>query len=94
MYTFVLVVQILLAISITILVLLQRSEGGLGGMSGQSVNSFLTARQAGNALSRLTKWFFVCFCLITILLIVMTKKADQHTQFSLMPDVPVASQEE
>ena len=63
MYLFVLVIQILLAIGITVLVLLQRSEGGMGGLTGQSANSFLTARQAGNALSRLTKWFFVLFCI-------------------------------
>jgi len=93
MYTFVLVVQILLAISITVLVLLQRSEGGLGGMTGQSANSFLTARQAGNALSRLTKWFFICFCLVTLFLIVMTKNMDQKPQISLMPDTDISQGE-
>ena len=85
MYLFVLVVQILLAIGLTLLVLLQRSEGGMGGLSGQSANSFLTARQAGDALSKLTKWFFVLFCVTTLALMIMTKNASAPQQVSLLP---------
>lgn len=84
MYLFVLVIQILLAIGITALVLLQRSEGGMGGLTGQSANSFLTARQAGNALSRLTKWFFVLFCIATIALMIMARNANNPQQVSLL----------
>ena len=87
MYLFILVVQMLLAAGLTILVLLQRSEGGLGGMAGQSANSFLTARQAGNALSRLTKWFFVLFCITTLSLTILTKNASQPQQTPLLPPV-------
>lgn len=85
MYLFVLVIQILLALGLTILVLLQRSEGGMGGLSGQSANSFLTARQAGDALSRLTKYFFVAFCVVTLALMIMAKKDNQPVQTSLLP---------
>lgn len=85
MYLFILVIQILLALGLTILVLLQRSEGGMGGLSGQSANSFLTARQAGDALSRLTKYFFVAFCVVTLALMVMAKKDNQPAQASLLP---------
>ena len=85
MYLFVLVVQILLAAGITILVLLQRSEGGMGGLSGQSANSFLTARQAGNALSKLTKYFFIGFCVTTLALMIMAKNSSTATQVSLLP---------
>ena len=86
MYLFVLVIQILLAIGITILVLLQRSEGGMGGLSGQSANSFLTARQAGNALSKLTKYFFVAFCVSTLALMIMAKNANNPHQVSLLTE--------
>ena len=86
MYLFVLVIQILLAIGITILVLLQRSEGGMGGLSGQSANSFLTARQAGNALSKLTKYFFVAFCVATLALMIMAKNANNPHQVSLLTE--------
>ena len=86
MYLFVLVVQILLAIGITFLVLLQRSEGGMGGLSGQSANSFLTARQAGSALSKLTKYFFVAFCVATLALMIMAKNANNPRQVSLLAE--------
>ena len=86
MYLFVLVIQILLAIGITILVLLQRSEGGMGGLSGQGANSFLTARQAGNALSKLTKYFFVAFCVATLALMIMAKNANNPHQVSLLTE--------
>ena len=85
MYLFVLLVHILLALSITILVLLQRNEGGLGGLSGQSASSFLTARQAGNALSKMTKWFFIAFCCTSLILVVMAKRANTPQQVSLAP---------
>ena len=85
MYLFLLVVDILLALGITALVLLQRSEGGMGGVSGQSVNSFLTAHQAGDALSKLTKYFFICFCCTSLALVVLAKKSTQVEQVSLMP---------
>jgi len=85
MYLFVLVVQILLALGLVILVLLQRSEGGMGGLSGQSANSFLTARQAGNALSKLTKYFFIAFCVVTIALTVMVKNDSNKPAPSVIP---------
>ena len=94
MYLFILVVQMLLAAGLTILVLLQRSEGGLGGMAGQSASSFLTARQAGNALSRLTKWFFVVFCATTLCLTILTKNSTQQPQVSLLADIPENTQGE
>ncbi len=90
MYMFVLVIDILLALGITVLVLLQRSEGGMGGLSGQSANSFLTARQAGNALSKLTKWFFVAFCVTTLALMIMAKNANTPKQIDLMPAAPAS----
>ena len=93
MYTFILVVQILLALGITILVLLQRSEGGMGGLTGQSANSFLTARQAGNALSKLTKYFFIAFCVATILLTVMAANDNRKVPVSVVPTSTNQTQE-
>lgn len=86
MYLFLLVVDILLAIGITVLVLLQRSEGGMGGLTGQSANSFLTARQAGNALSKLTKYFFIAFVCTNLALVVLAKKSTQTETVSLVPE--------
>lgn len=53
--TILIVVMILIGLAMTGVVLLQRSEGGALGMGGGG-NSFMTARGAGNLLTKLT-WF-------------------------------------
>ena len=86
MNSFILVVHILLAIGITVLVLLQRSEGGLGGLGGNnSAANFLTSRQTGNLLSKLTKYFFTAFVCTSLALVIMAKKNSQKETFSLLP---------
>ncbi len=75
MQSVILAIHIMLAIAITILVLLQRSEGGaLGGLAGgQGANGFLTGRQAGNLLTKLTGGFFACFIITSLSLVLMAK---------------------
>lgn len=86
MNSFILVVHILLAIGITVLVLLQRSEGGLGGLGGNnSAANFLTSRQTGNLLSKLTKYFFVAFVCTSLTLVIMAKNATRPETVSLIP---------
>ena len=90
MNSFILVIHILLAFGITVLVLLQRSEGGLGGLGGNnSAANFLTSRQTGNLLSKLTKYFFIAFVCTSLTLVVMAKNATHPETVSL---VPVASE--
>ena len=65
-----LVVMILISIALAGVVLLQRSEGGALGMGG-GPSGFMTARGAGNLLTK-TTWvlatlFFVCALSLTIL---------------------------
>ena len=91
MYTFILTIHILLAVAITILVLLQRGEGGLGGLGGSnSAANFLTSRQTGTLLSRLTKYFFIAFVCTSLTLVVMAKKSAEPQAVNLMPDAPRA----
>lgn len=86
MNSFILVVHILLAVGITILVLLQRSEGGLGGLGGNnSAANFLTSRQTGNLLSKLTKYFFTAFVCTSLVLVIMAKNATREEAVSLIP---------
>ncbi|MBO7484043.1 MAG: preprotein translocase subunit SecG [Alphaproteobacteria bacterium] len=86
MYSFILVVHILLAAGITVLVLLQRSEGSLGGLGGNnSAANFLTSRQTGNLLSKLTKYFFTAFVCTSLSLVIMAKHASQPEDVSLIP---------
>ncbi|QDH73218.1 preprotein translocase subunit SecG [Brevundimonas sp. M20] len=65
-----LVVMILVSIALAAVVLLQRSEGGALGMGG-GPSGFMTARGAGNLLTK-TTWvlaamFFICALSLTIL---------------------------
>ena len=91
MNSFILVVHILLAAGITVLVLLQRSEGGLGGLGGNnSAANFLTSRQTGNLLSKLTKYFFVAFVCTSLALVIMAKNATRPETISLVPVNPEA----
>lgn len=86
MYSFILVIHILLAFGITVLVLLQRSEGGLGGLGGNnSAANFLTSRQTGNLLSKLTKYFFTAFVCTSLALVIMAKKTVAPENVSLIP---------
>ncbi|HJV40906.1 preprotein translocase subunit SecG [Caulobacter sp.] len=70
-------IGVLLAINIVVclgligVVLLQRSEGGALGMGGGS-SSFMTARGAGDLLTRITWILFSIFLLISLTLTILT----------------------
>lgn len=87
MGTILLVIDIILAISITILVLMQRPEGGalgaLGGGGGGS--NMFTGRQAGNFLTRTTWWLFAIFVVVNLALVIMSKKTTEVETISLVP---------
>lgn len=81
-----LAIDIILAVFLTILVLLQRSEGGaLGALGGGSGNSLFTGRQAGNMLTRLTWWAFTIFVVVNLALVVLAKQAINAEPIKLVP---------
>ena len=67
--TILLVVMFIISVALTGVILLQRSEGGALGM-GSGNSGFMTARGAGNLLTRVTAIlggaFFVCAIALTI----------------------------
>lgn len=67
--TILLVAMILISVALTAVILLQRSEGGALGMGG-GPSGFMTARGAGNLLTRATSLlaiaFFVCAVSLTV----------------------------
>ena len=83
----ILAIHIMLAVAITILVLLQRSEGGaLGGLGGgQGANGLFTGRQAGNILTKLTGTFFACFIITSLTLVIMAKGSANAETTSIIP---------
>ncbi len=63
--TILLVFHIIISVALTITVLLQQSEGGALGMGG-GPSGFMTARGAGNLLTRITWILFTLFLVLSI----------------------------
>ena len=89
-----LAIDIILAVFLTILVLLQRSEGGaLGALGGGSGNSLFTGRQAGNMLTRLTWWAFAIFVVVNLALVILAKQSINAEPIKLVPTEQAATVE-
>lgn len=73
MDTVLLVIHILIALALVATVLLQRSEGGALGMGG-GPSGFMSARGAGNALTRLTAILAGGFFLTSIALTILARQ--------------------
>lgn len=67
MFTFLLIVQTIVAVALCTVILLQRSEGGGLGVGGSSAG-FMTARGAADFLSRATSWLGGAFIILCIAL--------------------------
>ena len=67
MFTFLLIVQTIVAVALCTVILLQRSEGGGLGVGGSSAG-FMTARGAADFLSRATAWLGGAFVILCIAL--------------------------
>ena len=73
MENFILVLNIILAIILVIIILLQKSEGGALGI-GASQESFISSRSAGNLLTKATAIIATLFIVTSISLTIMGQK--------------------
>ena len=73
MENFILVSNIILAIILVIVILLQKSEGGALGI-GASQDSFMSSRSAGNLLTKATAIIATLFIITSISLTIMAQK--------------------
>ena len=73
MENFILVLNIILAIILVIVILLQKSEGGALGI-GASQESFISSRSAGNLLTKVTAIIATLFIITSISLTVIAQK--------------------
>ena len=76
MYTFLLIVQFLVAASLVGVILMQKSEGG-GLTSGGSPSGLMSARGAADFLTRATAILATAFVVLSILLAVLA--ASRHS---------------
>ena len=89
MFTFLLVVQTLVAIALVTVILMQRSEGGGLGVGGSS-SGLMTARGAADFLTRSTAILATLFVVLSITLAALaaTKNAPTKIDASLAKTVP------
>ncbi|MBP5534948.1 MAG: preprotein translocase subunit SecG [Alphaproteobacteria bacterium] len=91
MYNVLLGIDIILAIFLCILVMLQDSEGGaLGGLGGGTGSSFMTGRSVGNTLTKATATVAALFFIITLSLSVLAKQNAKPVD--LVKDLPIQTQ--
>ena len=81
MENFVLIINIILALILILVVMLQKSEGGALGL-GVSQDSFVSSRSAGNFLTKATAIIATLFIITSISLTIMSK--DQFSTTSVL----------
>lgn len=79
MFTFLLVVQTLIAAALVTVILMQRSEGGGLGVGGSS-SGFMTARGAADFLTRSTAILGAMFVIMSIVLAAVAGSTRQPVQ--------------
>ena len=84
MENIILILNIILAVLLVGVILLQKSEGGALGI-GVSQDSFITSRSAGNILTKTTAILAALFIFTSISLTVMSK--DQFSTTSVLEKV-------
>lgn len=92
MFTFLLIVQTLVAASLVGVILMQRSEGGGLGVGGSS-SGFMTARGAADFLTRATAVLGAAFVVLSILLAAIaggTRESPQIDTSLARPLTPAA----
>ena len=96
MENFILLINIISAILLIIVVLLQKSEGGALGL-GASQESFISSRSASNFLSKTTGIIATIFIITSILMTILSQKEISRTsvleeveekQESSEPEIP------
>ena len=78
MENFVLILNIILAILLIVVVLLQKSEGGALGL-GASQDSYISSRSAGSFLTKTTAIIATLFIITSISLTIMSKEEFSST---------------
>ena len=78
MENLILILNIILAILLVGVILLQRSEGGALGL-GASQDSFITSRSAGSFLTKVTAIIATLFIITSISLTIMSKEEFSST---------------
>ena len=92
MENIILTIDIILAILLIILIILQKSEGGALGL-GVSQESFMFSRSAGNFLTKATAIVATLFIICTLSLTIISRK-DLPTTTSVLDKIEVDEEDD
>ena len=81
MENLIIILNVIFAILLVVIILLQKSEGGALGL-GASQDSFVSSRSAGNILTKATAILATLFIITSISLTIMSK--DQFSNKSVL----------
>ena len=84
MESFILILNIVLAVILVVIVLLQKSDGGALGL-GASQDSFVSSRSAGNFLTKATAVIATLFIITSITLTILSR--DQMPSSSVLEKI-------
>jgi preprotein translocase subunit SecG len=82
-----LTIHMMLALALIGVVLLQRSEGGMGGLGGGGMSGFMTTRGSANLLTKTTRWLAGIF-MATSLVLAWIASHDQTGKPIIRPEIP------
>ncbi len=82
-----LTVHMMLALALIGVVLLQRSEGGMGGLGGGGMSGFMTTRGSANLLTKTTRWLAGIF-MATSLVLAWIAVHDHVSKSIITPEMP------
>ena len=91
MFTFLLILQTVVAFSLVVVILLQRSEGGGLGVGGSS-SGFMTARGAADFLTRATSILGGAFIMLSISLAAVAGATRENTAIDTSLARPIQGQ--
>jgi len=82
-----LTIHMMLALALIGVVLLQRSEGGMGGLGGGGMSGFMTTRGTANLLTKTTRWLAGTF-MATSLVLAWIASHDHAPKTIVAPGTP------
>ncbi len=83
MINFLIVIDTLIAIALIIVILLQRSEGGVLGLGSSKMGGVFTAKGMGDALSKITTILGAALFIVTIALAIIISNKYNNTNSNL-----------
>ena len=82
LYDILMLAQVIIAAFLVIVILLQRSDGGMGALGGEGGGALMSGKAVGDTLTRVTTWLGVAF--MGICLVLATQSSGKGAESSVV----------